>query len=109
MDETVLVIAVIIALFIAYFFRQALINSMSNVRIAQEAQEYLARDTVNITTSIDTYLYTNISVIPKSNNDNDSNKADDVDDNADDNNLDNDSSDDSSDNSSDSDSGGSDN
>ena len=107
MDETLLVIAVIIALFIAYFFRQTLIDSMSNVKIAQEAQEYLKRDTVNITTSIDTYLYTNISVIPKSNHDDDSNQDDD--DNADDNDFDDDSDDDSSDDSSDSDSGSSDN
>lgn len=107
MDEILLFISVGIALFIGYLFRQALIDSMSNVKIAQEAQEYLARDTVNITTSIDTYLYTNISVIPKSNHDDDSNQNDD--DNADDDNFDDDSSDDSNDDSSDNDSGGSDN
>lgn len=91
-----LIFSVVIALVIGFLFRQALIDSMSNVRIAQEAQEYLARDTVNITTSIDTYLYTNISVIPKSNHDDDSNQNDD--DNADDDDVSDDSSDDSSDN-----------
>ncbi|MBQ7199600.1 MAG: hypothetical protein IJS29_10080 [Selenomonadaceae bacterium] len=92
-----LIFSVVLALIIGYFFRKVLIDSMSNVKIAQEAQEYLARDTVNITTSIDTYLYTNISVMPKSNHDDDSNQNDD-----------DDADDDSSDNSSDSDSGGSD-
>ena len=91
-----LIFSVVIALVICFLFRQALIDSMSNVRIAQEAQEYLARDTVNITTSIDTYLSTNISVIPKSNHDDDSNQNDD--DNADDDDVSDDSSDDSSDN-----------
>ena len=98
MDDPLLIISVIIALVIGYFFRQVLIDSMSNVKIAQEAQEYLKRDSVDITTSIDTYLYTNISVIPKSNRDEDQNQ--DVDN---DNDVD-----DSDDDSGDSDSGGND-
>ena len=63
--DILLIISILIALFFAYFFRVSLIDSMSNVKPASEAQEYLKRDTVNITTSIDTYLYTNISVVPK--------------------------------------------
>ena len=101
MNEFALIIAIILALIAAAYFRQALIDSMSNVHVAQEAQEYLKRDTVNITLSLDKYLYTNISVIPKADRDEDLSQ-DDNDDNADDN------SDDDSDSGSDSDSGGSD-
>ena len=83
-----LVIAIVIALVIAYFFRQALIDSMSNVHVAQEAHEYLKNDSVNITTEIDMYLYTNLSVVPKSHHDDDKENVtadsdDDSDDNAD--------------------------
>ena len=86
-----LVIAIVIALVIAYFFRQALINSMSNLQIAQEAHEYLQNDSVNITTEIGMYLYTNLSVVPKPNHEDDEKKVDDdIDDDSD-----NDSSDDS--------------
>ena len=101
-DSISLIISFVIALFIAYFFRQVLIDSMSNVHIAQEAHEYLQTDSVNITTEIDTYLYTNLSVVPKSDDDDDTNN--DSDDDLDDN-LDDDSDDDSD---SDSDGGGSD-
>lgn len=96
----VLGVAVVIALICGFFFRRALINSMSNVRVAQEAQEYLKMDSVNITTNIDTYLYTNISVIPKDNHADDKNQP--VDDNNDNNDADDN-------DSGDSDSGGSDN
>ncbi|MBR5914206.1 MAG: hypothetical protein IKZ58_07590 [Selenomonadaceae bacterium] len=61
----ILIIAFILALLCAYFFRKYLIDSMSNVHLAQEAQEYLQRDTINITASTDTYLYTNITAVPK--------------------------------------------
>lgn len=80
-----LVIAFFIALFFAYVFRQSLIDSMSNVHVAQEAQEYLKRDTVAITTNIDTYLFTSITAVPKSQeNDDDQNNDDDFDDDSDD-------------------------
>ena len=69
MNTLALVIAVLIALLVAVYFRQYLIDSMSNVHVAEEAQEYLQRETVNITLNLDNYLYTNISVIPKPNND----------------------------------------
>lgn len=61
----VLIIALILALICAYFFRKYLIDSMSNVHVAQEAHEYLKRDTVSITESTDIYLYTNITAVPK--------------------------------------------
>ena len=107
MDMLALVIAVLIALLIGAYFRQYLIDSMSNVHVAQEAQEYLQRETVNITLNSDNYLYTNISVIPKPNNDDEQKNIDDDnfdDDNFDDDNFDDDNDFDDSDN--DSDSGG---
>ena len=87
MNSIALIIALLISIFCGYAFRKSLIDSMSNVRVAQEAQEYLKRDTVNITNSVDTYLYTNISVVPKAehrddqdqDNDSDSDSSDDSD------------------------------
>ena len=103
-----LVIAIVIALFCAYFFRQALIDSMSNVHVAQEAHEYLQNDSVNITTEVDMYLFTNLSVVPKPKDDDDQNNVN-VDDNSDDDSNDNSDDDDDNDSDdSDSDSGGSD-
>lgn len=103
-----LVIAIVIALFCAYFFRQALIDSMSNVHVAQEAHEYLQNDSVNITTEVDMYLFTNLSVVPKPKDDDDQNNVN-VDDNSDDNSDDDsDDYDDNDSDDSDSDSGGSD-
>ena len=90
------------ALLIGAYFRQYLIDSMSNVHVAEEAQEYLQRETVNITLNLDNYLYTNISVMPKSKDDD---NDDDDDDDDDDNDADDNSSDDSD---NDSDSGDSD-
>ena len=98
-----LIIAIVIALICAYIFRQALIDSMSNVHVAQEAHEYLQNDSVNITTEIDTYLFTNISVVPKPQDDDDQNNVDDDSDNDSDNDSDDDSDNDSD---NDSDSGG---
>lgn len=77
MNGLALIIAILIALVAAVYFRQALIDSMSNVHVAQEAQEYLQRETVNITLNSDNYLYTNISVIPKPNNDDEQKNIDD--------------------------------
>ena len=103
MNIIALVIAILIALLIGVSFRQYLIDSMSNVSVAQEATDYLQRDTVNITMELDTYLFTNISVIPKPHQDEPEDKIDD------DDNFNNDADDYSSDDSdSDSDSGGSD-
>ncbi|MBQ7475814.1 MAG: hypothetical protein IJT06_00290 [Selenomonadaceae bacterium] len=95
-----LVISIVLAVFIGYLFRATLIDSMSNVKVAQEAQEYLNKDSVDLTTEIDTYLYTNITVIPKDKDEDEDQKQieddnnDDSDDDADDdsdNDSDNDS------------------
>ena len=76
----------IISLIIGGIIRRYLINSMSNLHVAQEATDYLQRDSINITTEIDTYLFTNLSVIPKSKDDNkDDNNNDDSDNDFDDN------------------------
>lgn len=58
--------AIVLAIFIGWFIRASLIASMSNVRHAAEAGNYLKRDSVKITESNDTYLFTNISRRPKS-------------------------------------------
>lgn len=89
-----LVISIVLAVFIGYLFRATLIDSMSNVKVAQEAQEYLNKDSVDLTTEIDTYLYTNITVIPKGENEEQGQIEDDDDDDSDDdsdNDSDNDS------------------
>jgi len=87
MNTTALTVAVIISIFIGWIIRRYLIDSMTNVHIAQEATDYLKRDSVNITTMIDTYLFTNLAVIPKDKDDDDNNLNDDavdVDDDSDD-------------------------
>ena len=102
MNTTALTVAVIISIFIGWIIRRYLIDSMTNVHIAQEATDYLKRDSVNITTMIDTYLFTNLAVIPKDKDDDDNNLNDDAVD------VDDDSDDDSSSDSDGSDGGGGD-
>ena len=46
--------------------RAGLIGSMSNVRHANEAIDYLKRDSIRMTENRDTYLYTNVSRQTKS-------------------------------------------
>ncbi len=58
--------AILIAIVLGFFIRSILIGSMSNVRHAQEATNYLKRDTVKMTEQRDTYLFTNVSRRPKS-------------------------------------------
>lgn len=58
--------AILIAVILGFFIRSVLIGSMSNVRHAQEASDYLKRDSVRLTTNRDTYLFTNVSRRPKS-------------------------------------------
>ena len=58
--------AILIAIVLGFFVRSVLIGSMSNVRHAQEATDYLKRDTVRLTEQRDTYLFTNVSRRPKS-------------------------------------------
>ena len=91
----------IISLIIGGIIRRYLINSMSNLHVAQEATDYLQRDSINITTEIDTYLFTNLSVIPKSKDENQNDNNNDSD-----NDFDDDSDNDFDDNDSGGDSGG---
>ena len=60
--------AILIAIVLGFFVRSILIGSMSNVRHAQEAADYLKRDSVKFTEQRDTYLFTNVSRSPKSSN-----------------------------------------
>lgn len=69
-DPMSLGIGILIAIVLGFGIREWLIMSMSNVKFATEASDYLKRDTINITEARDTYLYTNISRRPKSRNSN---------------------------------------
>ena len=60
--------AIVIAIVLGFLVRSILIGSMSNVRHAQEATDYLKRDSVKMTEHRDTYLFTNVSRRPKSSN-----------------------------------------
>ena len=80
MNLSALVAAVVISIFIGWIIRRCLIDSMTNVHIAREATDYLERESVNITTVIDTYLFTNLAVIPKNDDDDDDKKVGDADD-----------------------------
>ncbi|MBR6012396.1 MAG: TPM domain-containing protein [Selenomonadaceae bacterium] len=59
-------IGVLIAIVIGFGIRSWLIGSMSNVKFASEALDYLKRENVKITENRDTYLFTNVSRRPKS-------------------------------------------
>ena len=58
--------AVVISIFIATMIRSSLIASMSNVRPAVEASEYLDKGSLQITENRDTFLYMNVQRRPKS-------------------------------------------
>lgn len=58
-------LAVIGAIFCGIMIRSILIGSMSNVRHAMEAIEYLKKNTVKITESRDTFLFMNVKRRPK--------------------------------------------
>ena len=59
-------IAVVVSTIIGIMFRSSLIASMSNVRPAIEASEYLDKNSVNINESRDTFLYMNVQRRAKS-------------------------------------------
>ena len=61
-----LVIAVGIGGAAAYGCRALLISGMSNVQKAVKANAYLVKKSFELTHSNDTYLYTNVSTVPKS-------------------------------------------
>lgn len=58
-DIMALMIAVVVAIICGFMFRSMLIGSMSNVHTANEAGEYLDRNSVNINEKKDRYLFTN--------------------------------------------------
>ena len=57
--------AVVISIFIGTMIRSSLIASMSNVRPAIEASEYLDKSTLQLTENRDTFLYMNVQRRPK--------------------------------------------
>lgn len=60
-----LVVAILIAIVLGFMIRSWLIGSMSNVKFASEATDYLKRNTIRLNEQRDTYLYTNVSRRPK--------------------------------------------
>lgn len=62
----VLIISIVLTILGWIGCRSILIGQMSNVHSASGADEYLIRDSVDITEQTDTYLYTNVSRRPKS-------------------------------------------
>ena len=65
-DPMAAMIAVVGAIIIGVMYRSSLIASMSNVRPAVEASEYLDKNKVKITERRDNFLYVNVSRQPKS-------------------------------------------
>ena len=49
----------------AYIYRGRLLASMSNVRQQVEANAYLNKESFDLLVSEDTYMYTNVSVVPR--------------------------------------------
>ena len=71
-DPMALMIAFVIAVIIGFLIRSWLIGSMSNVKFASEASDYLKRESVHLTEQRDTYLYTNVTRHQKSRSSNSS-------------------------------------
>ena len=65
-DPISLAVAIGIAIVLGFVIREWLIGSMSNVKFASEARDYLKRETVRLTEQRDTYLYTNVTRHKKS-------------------------------------------
>ncbi|HCB93786.1 MAG TPA: hypothetical protein DEP57_08290 [Selenomonas sp.] len=61
----VLIIGIVVTVLIWIGCRSILIGQMSNVHSASSADDYLIRDSVDITEQTDTYLYTDVSRRPK--------------------------------------------
>lgn len=64
-DPVAAAIALVVALFLGVSIRSYLIGSMSNIRHAAEATDYLKRDTVRFTEKRDTFLFMNVKRRPK--------------------------------------------
>lgn len=58
--------AVIISIFLGLVIRSSLIGSMSNIRHAMAAIDYLKKDTVKLTENRDTFLFMNVKRRPRS-------------------------------------------
>ena len=58
-------IAIVVAIFIGVMYRSSLIASMSNVRPAIEASEYLVKNSIKLIENRDTFLYMNVQRQPK--------------------------------------------
>ena len=65
-DVLAAMISVVAAIIIAIMYRSSLIASMSNVRPAIEASEYLDKSSVKLTENRDTFLYMNVQRQAKS-------------------------------------------
>lgn len=65
-DPAAMAIAIVGGIIIAMMYRSYLISSMSNVRAATTASEYLDDQSINIIENQNRYLYTQISRRPKS-------------------------------------------
>ena len=61
-------LAVVISIFIGVMVRSSLIGSMSNIHSAQEAIDYLKKNTVKLKESRDTFLFMNVQRRPKGGN-----------------------------------------
>ena len=64
-DPMAAVMAVVIALFLGISIRSWLIGSMSNIRHAAQATDYLKRETVRFNEKRDTFLFMNVKRRPK--------------------------------------------
>ncbi|MBQ7514729.1 MAG: TPM domain-containing protein [Schwartzia sp.] len=60
------IIAAVLAALSGFGFRSYLVGQLSNVSHAESADEYLERDTFELTDEEDTYLYTNVTVVDHS-------------------------------------------
>lgn len=58
-------IAAIVSIVLGVFIRSSLIGSMSNIRHAQAAIDYLKKNTVKLTENRDTFLFMNVKRRPK--------------------------------------------
>lgn len=64
-DQVAAVIAAVTAILFGVMIRSSLIGSMSNIRHAMEAIDYLKKNSVKLTESRDTFLFTNIQRRPR--------------------------------------------
>ncbi|MBE8951306.1 MAG: TPM domain-containing protein [Quinella sp. 3Q1] len=65
-DPIAAAVAVVTAIILGVFIRSALIGSMSNIRHAMTAIDYLQKNTVKLNEARDTFLFMNVQRRPKS-------------------------------------------